>query len=67
MIRYIEEEMKAKWFLFWILFKYFISLSYYCLCLLFNKIGKEGRRGSARKEVGQGREMAQTMYAHLNK
>jgi hypothetical protein len=50
--------------------------SYYCLCLLFNKIGELGRTGSAWKrgvwgEEGeggeQGREMAQIMYAHMNK
>jgi hypothetical protein len=26
-----------------------LCLSYYCLCLLFNKIGKEGRTGSVWK------------------
>jgi hypothetical protein len=26
-----------------------LYLSYYCLCLLFNKIGEEGRTGSAWK------------------
>jgi hypothetical protein len=26
-----------------------LCLSYYCLCLLFNKIGEEGRTGSAWK------------------
>jgi hypothetical protein len=31
-------------------------LSYYCLCLLFNKIGEEGRTGSAWKRGGVGRE-----------
>jgi hypothetical protein len=37
-------------------------LSYYCLCLLFNKIReKEGGTGSAQKW------MAQTMYTHANK
>jgi hypothetical protein len=53
-----------------------LCLSYYYLCLLFNKIGKKGqnrfclkvwgvwRRG---KEWGMGGEMAQTMYAHMNK
>jgi hypothetical protein len=51
-----------------------LSLSYYCLCLLFNKIGEEGRTVSAWKREGwgrrgreQGEEMAQTMYAHINK
>jgi hypothetical protein len=51
-----------------------LCLSYYCLCLLFNKIGK-GRTGSAWKwgvggrgrRLGLGEEMAQTMYAHMNK
>jgi hypothetical protein len=47
-----------------------------CLCVLFNKIREKGRTGSAkkggewgveRKDGEQGREMAQTMYAHLNK
>jgi hypothetical protein len=43
------------------------------LCLLFNKIGEECRTGSAwklgsgAKGRGQGREMAKTMYAHMNK
>jgi hypothetical protein len=27
-------------------------LSYYCLCLLFNKIGEKGRTGSTLKEGG---------------
>jgi hypothetical protein len=49
-----------------------LCLSYYLLCLLFNKIGEEGRTGSGgwRKEgqgQGQGEEMAQTIYAHMNK
>jgi hypothetical protein len=29
-----------------------LCLSYYCLCLLFNKIGGEGRIGSAWKKEG---------------
>jgi hypothetical protein len=29
-----------------------LCLSYYCLCLLFNKIEEEGRTGSAWKRVG---------------
>jgi hypothetical protein len=41
--------------------------SYYCLCVLFNKIGEEGRTGSAWKRKGLGGEMAQTMYTHMNK
>jgi hypothetical protein len=44
-----------------------LYLSYYCLCILFNKIGEEGRTGSAWKQVGGGEEMALTMYAHMNK
>jgi hypothetical protein len=48
-----------------------LCLYYYCLCLLFNKIGEEGRIGSAWKRGvgmrGQGEEMAQTMYAYMNK
>jgi hypothetical protein len=47
----------------------------YCLCLLFSKIGEEGRTVSAWKwrglggegGKGQGGDMAQAMYAHLNK
>jgi hypothetical protein len=52
-------------------------LSHYCLCLLFNKIGEKGRTDSAWKRGGEGGErgggdgqegeMAQTMYAHINK
>jgi hypothetical protein len=50
--------------------------SYYCLCLLVNKIGEKSRTGSAWKRGGvggdggdgkQGGEMVQTMYAHVNK
>jgi hypothetical protein len=51
-----------------------LCLSYYCLCLPFNKIGEEGRTGSAWKQwqwrgevVGQGEEMAQSMHANKNK
>jgi hypothetical protein len=29
-----------------------LCFSYYCLCLLFNKIGEEGRTGSAWKQGG---------------
>jgi hypothetical protein len=52
------------------------TFSYYCLCLLFNKTIDKGRTVSAWKPVGmrgrgreqgQGGEMAQTMYAHVNK
>jgi hypothetical protein len=32
-----------------------LCLSNYCLCLLFNKIGEEGRTGSAWKQEGWGR------------
>jgi hypothetical protein len=31
-----------------------LSLSYYILCFLFNKIGEEGGTGSAWKELGGG-------------
>jgi hypothetical protein len=31
-----------------------VSLPYYCLCLVFNKIGEEGRTGSAWKQEGWG-------------
>jgi hypothetical protein len=53
-----------------------LRLFYYCLCLFINKIGEEGRRGSAWKARGvrgrgrgwgKGGEMAQTMYAYMNK
>jgi hypothetical protein len=55
-----------------------LCLSYYFLCLLLNKIEEEGRTGSAWKQGGWGGEegsgegtgwgeMAQTMYAHMNK
>jgi hypothetical protein len=54
-----------------------LCLSYYLLHFFFNKIGEEGRTVSAWKQGGggkwkgvgwgQGREMAQTMYAHMNK
>jgi hypothetical protein len=51
-----------------------LCLSYYCLCLLFNKIAEKGRTGSALKQGGvegkgreQGGEMDQKMYAHMNK
>jgi hypothetical protein len=48
-----------------------LCLSYYCLCLLFNKIGEKGRTVSVWREGeggdgGQGAEMTQTMYAHIN-
>jgi hypothetical protein len=55
-----------------------LCLSYYCLCLLFNKIRDKGRTGSAWKQgawgkrdgaggKGHGGGMDQTMYAHVNK
>jgi hypothetical protein len=54
-----------------------LCLSYSLLCFLFNKIGEEGRIGSAWKRgrwegeggIGRGQrgEMAQTMFAHMNK
>jgi hypothetical protein len=31
-----------------------LCLSYYCLCLLFNKIGEKGRTGSAWEQGGCG-------------
>jgi hypothetical protein len=46
-----------------------ICLSYYLLCFLFNKFGKEGGIGSAWKwgfEEG-GEEEAQTMYTQVSK
>jgi hypothetical protein len=47
-----------------------LCLSYYCFCLLFNKIGEDGRTYSAWKRGGWGKmeggwkvgQMAQTMY-----
>jgi hypothetical protein len=52
-----------------------VCLSYYLLCFLFNKIGEEGRIGSSWKQGGGGEgggreqrgDMAQAMYAHMNK
>jgi hypothetical protein len=51
-----------------------LCLSYYHLCLLLNKIGEEGRAGSAWKQGGEGEKRGrargrdgQTMYAHMNK
>jgi hypothetical protein len=44
-------------------------LSYYLLCLLFNKIGEEGRTGSAWNQGGwrgKGEEMAQQCIKHPN-
>jgi hypothetical protein len=43
----------------------------YCLCLLFHKIGELVLPGSGQGEreewEGKREEMAQTMYAHMNK
>jgi hypothetical protein len=43
-----------------------VCLSYYLLCFLFNKIGEEGRRGSAWKSgvggIEGGREMTQCIH-----
>jgi hypothetical protein len=53
-----------------------LCLSCYLLCFLVNKIGEEGRtslpgswwgEGRGREGGGQGREMVQTMYTHMNK
>jgi hypothetical protein len=44
-----------------------LCLSYYCLCLLFNKIGKQGELRGKGGGRGPGGEMAQTMCAHTNK
>jgi hypothetical protein len=47
-----------------------LCLSYYLLCFLLNKIREEGRtevRGRGERGRRQGGEMAQTMYAHMNK
>jgi hypothetical protein len=51
-----------------------LCLSYYYLCLPFNKTGEEGRTGSAWKQEGgvekEGagdREKNGPMYAHMNK
>jgi hypothetical protein len=51
-------------------------MSYYCLCLLFNKIGEESRIGFTWKQKGWRGEggaregargkIAQTMYAHMS-
>jgi hypothetical protein len=53
-----------------------LCLSYYCLCLLIDKIREKSRTGSAWKRggwageggcQGQWGEMAQTMCAHMSK
>jgi hypothetical protein len=43
-----------------------LCLSYYHLCLLFNKIEARGVEGEGGGR-GQGVEMAQMMHAHMNK
>jgi hypothetical protein len=50
-----------------------LHFSYYCLCLLFNKIGEKGRTssvwkrgGKGEREGGEGGEMAQKMYTYMN-
>jgi hypothetical protein len=44
-----------------------LSISYYVLYFLFNKIGEpQGRTGSAQKQWGEGR-VTQTMYTQVNK
>jgi hypothetical protein len=45
-----------------------LCLSYYCLCLFFNKIGEEGRTGSAWKQGGErGREQGGEVTQAMNK
>jgi hypothetical protein len=52
-----------------------LCLSYYCSYLFFNKIGEKWKTGSDWNQGGggeggcgrEGGEMAQTMYAHMNK
>jgi hypothetical protein len=48
-----------------------LYLSFYLLCLLFNKIGEPEGRTCSVQEVRVGMEggggMAQTMYTHMNK
>jgi hypothetical protein len=45
-----------------------LCLSYYLLCLIFNKIREEeGGTGSVRKCGGGGKKVAQTMYTHVSK
>jgi hypothetical protein len=45
-----------------------LYLSYYWLCLLFNKIpGSAWKRGGEGRGRGQRGEMVQTMYTHMNK
>jgi hypothetical protein len=52
-----------------------LYLSYYCLYRLFNKIGEQvlpgseegsGERDRVGEGVGDGREMAPTIYAHMD-
>jgi hypothetical protein len=51
-----------------------LCLSYYLLCLLFNKIGEKGRTVSAwkpgrlgKRGLKKGGEMAQIIHTHMNK
>jgi hypothetical protein len=52
-----------------------LCLSYYCLCLFFNKTGEKGRTGSTWKRGGSGEEKGvggggrngPNNYAHMNK
>jgi hypothetical protein len=50
-----------------------LCLSYYLLCFLFNKIVEKGEQVLPGSDVAggeggeQGGEMAQTIYAHINK
>jgi hypothetical protein len=51
-----------------------LHLSSYFLCFLFNKIGEEGKTGSAWSEAGRGEgnrraggKIAETIYTHMNK
>jgi hypothetical protein len=46
-----------------------LCLSYYCLCLLFNKIGEKGRTVSAWKQGGSGENGPNNIctYEYMNK
>jgi hypothetical protein len=41
-----------------------LCVSYYHLCLLFNKIGEEGRTGSAWKQGGGGRDGPNNIFTY---